>query len=115
MGEGRSLEGKEIEFEEGVTGFIRRDRYNALIGRREIDMEIRHMLKPTPARIVIRLRAAEALGVGVERVYVRSIKTRYGIGVSDARIHVYGSKDRALEFEPRHIVERNGGVAPFEE
>jgi small subunit ribosomal protein S24e len=56
------------------------ERYNRLIGRREITLQINHMLKPTPSRLQVRLSVAKAYGVDVERVYVRSIRTEYGRG-----------------------------------
>jgi small subunit ribosomal protein S24e len=88
------------------------ERYNRLIGRREITLQINHMLKPTPSRLQVRLSVAKAYGVDIERVYVRSIRTEYGRGVSRAEVHIYDSVERALAFEPKHIVERNGGVRP---
>lgn len=88
------------------------DRYNSLIGRREIVLRVDHILKGTPSRLQVRLGLARALGVDVERVYVRSIKSEYGVGASRVEVHVYDSVERALAFEPKHIVERNGGVKP---
>jgi len=58
----------------------------------------------------VRLAVAKAYGVDVSRVYVRSIKTEYGIGESIAEVHIYDTKEQALKFEPKHIIERNGGV-----
>ncbi|MCE4612672.1 MAG: 30S ribosomal protein S24e [Desulfurococcales archaeon] len=106
---------KRISLEDGIYAEVVRERYNPLIKRRELELLISHELKPTPMRITLRMQVSEALGVDVKLVYVRSIRTEYGIGRSWARIHVYESVDRALEFEPKHIVERNGGVSPFEE
>ena len=99
-----------IDLGEGVWAEVVEDRYNPLIGRRELTLRINHVLKPTPMRIMLRMTIANSLGVDVSRVYVRSIRTEYGIGRSIAEIHVYDSKEKALEFEPKHIIERNGGV-----
>ena len=89
------------------------DWYNPLIKRREIVMTLHHELKPTPMRILLRQALAEKLGVDVKRVYVREIRTEYGIGRSRVRVHVYDTVERALQFEPKHIIERNGGVDPL--
>lgn len=111
----QGLASRRISLEDGVYAEVVGERYNPLIKRRELDLLIHHELKPTPMRITVRMQVAEALGVDVKLVYVRSIKTEYGIGRSRARVHVYESLERALAFEPKHIVERNGGVSPFEE
>ncbi len=105
----------KIDLGEGIWAEVVSDRYNPLIKRRELVLRIHHELKPTPPRINVRMAVSNALKVGLERVYVRSIRTEYGLGVSRAEIHVYDDVNRALAFEPKHIIERNGGVNPFEE
>ena len=92
---------------------VLKDWYNPLIKRREIVMILHHELKPTPMRIMVRQAISQKLGVDIKRVYVREIKTEYGIGRSRVRVHVYDTVERALQFEPKHIIERNGGVDPF--
>jgi len=104
-----------VDLGEGVWAEVVSDKYNPLIKRRELILRIHHELKPTPMRINLRLGIAERLGVDVKRVYVRSVRTEYGRGVSTARIHVYDSVERAKSFEPEYIIERNGGVDPFGE
>ena len=106
---------RRISLDEGVYAEVVSERYNPLIKRRELDLVIHHELKPTPMRITLRMQLAEALGADVRLVYVRSIRTEYGIGRSRARVHVYESLDRVKAFEPQHIIDRNGGVSPFEE
>jgi small subunit ribosomal protein S24e len=106
---------RRIELEDGVYAEIVSDKYNPLVKRRELELVISHELKPTPMRITLRMQLAEALGVDVKLVYVRSIRTEYGVGRSHARIHVYESLDRVRAFEPQYIIDRNGGVSPFEE
>lgn len=106
-----SVTSKVLEVD-GLRAEVEVDRYNPLIGRRELILRINHILKPTPSRLQIRLSISKSLGVDVSRVYVRSIETEYGVGISKAIVHVYDSVERALAFEPKHIVERNGGVKP---
>ncbi len=106
---------RRIEFEDGVWADVTRDFYNPVIKRRELTLVIHHVSKPTPMRINIRLALSEKLGVPIERVYVRNIKTEYGIGRSTAIVHIYDTVERARQFEPSHIIDRNGGINPFEE
>jgi len=104
-----------IELEDGVWAEVVEDRYNHLIKRREIKLLIHHELKPTPMRITLRLTLAEKFGVDITRLYIRNIRTGYGIGQSIAEVHIYDTLERALQFEPQYIIDRNGGVNPFEE
>jgi len=97
---------------DGVKAEVEAEKYNPLIGRRELLLRLHHLLKPTPSRLQVRLAIAKLFDVDVARVYVRSIKTEYGAGISKAVVHVYDSVERALAFEPKHIIERNGGVNP---
>jgi len=104
-----------IELEDGVWAEVVRDYYNSLIRRREVTLLIHHELKPTPMRITLRMTLAEKFGVDITRLYVRKILTGYGIGQSIAEVHIYDTVERALQFEPQYIIDRNGGVNPFEE
>ena len=101
---------RTIDLGDGVYAEVVEDRYNPLIRRRELKLRIIHVLKSTPMRIQVRLSVAKAYGVDVSRVYVRNIRTEYGIGRSIAEVHIYDEVERALAFEPKHIIERNGGV-----
>ena len=106
---------KKVDLGEHGWGEILEDKDNKLIGRREIVMILHHEGKSTPMRITLRMKVAEVFGVDVKRVYVRNIQTEYGIGRSRVRIHIYNNVERALQFEPKHIIERNGGVDPLSE
>ena len=97
---------------DGVKAEVEVERYNPLVGRRELLLRLYHLLKPTPSRLQVRFAIAKLYGVDVSRVYVRSIKTEYGAGISKAEIHIYDSVERALAFEPEYIIKRNGGVNP---
>ncbi len=105
----------KIDLGEGIWAEVLEDRYNPLIKRRELKLRIHHELKPTPPRINVRMAVAGAFKVGIELVYVRKIRTEYGIGSSIAEVHIYESVERARQFEPEYLIERNGGINPFEE
>ena len=105
----RPREGKPVDLGlgEGYEAYITGDRYNPLIKRRELEITVLHVGKSTPSRIQMRMAVAKALNVDVKRVYVRRLKTEYGLGRTIAEVHVYDSVERALKFEPKHIIERN--------
>ncbi|KSW12616.1 30S ribosomal protein S24e [Pyrodictium occultum] len=97
----------EVDLGEGYEVYVVRDWYNPLIKRRELDLVILHVGKPTPSRMKLRHAFSKALNVDVKRLYVRKVESEYGVGRSRVEIHVYDSPERALQFEPKYIIERN--------
>ncbi|MEM1712375.1 MAG: 30S ribosomal protein S24e [Acidilobaceae archaeon] len=97
---------------DGIKGEVLEDKYNGLIGRRELTIRVDHILKSTPSRLDIRVKLSRILNVDIERIYVRSIKTEYGVGISIVIVHIYDTTERAKVFEPEHIVRKNGGLRP---
>lgn len=84
-------------------------RVNKLIGRREFIVKVSHWPAGTPQRKTLREQVAKLLGVDPDLVYVRKVKTEYGMCESLARVHVYDSVERALSIEPQYVVKRNRG------
>ena len=103
---------KRLVIEGGYEGVIVEDRYNPLIRRREIKAILSHIGRGTPMRYVVREAIAKAYNVDLDLVYVRRIQTERGWGRTIVEAHIYDSKERALKFEPKYIIERNKG---FEE
>ncbi len=96
-----------IDLGDGVTIEILEERDNKVIGRIEYKALVHHIGKGTPAIPELRVKFANAIKRDVKTVYIRSLKTEYGIGRSKAVIHVYYNEKLAREFEPKHIIERN--------
>lgn len=109
-----SKQAARIELGEGMWAEVVGDKYNPLVKRRELSLIVHHESKSTPMRINLRVAVAEKLGADIQRVYVRSIYSEYGVGVSRAGVYIYDTVERALAFEPKYSIERNGGVNPFE-
>ncbi|AFA38780.1 Ribosomal protein S24E [Pyrobaculum oguniense TE7] len=84
-------------------------RENKLLARREVLVEISHQKAPTPTRKDVREWVAKQLGVDVSSVFIRKIKTEYGIGKSVAEVHVYSDGKMARIIEPLYIHARNLG------
>ena len=106
---------KTFELDDGSIVRVIEDKYNPLVKRRELLLEIDHKLKSTPMRINLRLKVSEVYGVEIQRVYVKKIMTEYGRGVSKVRVNIYDTVERAKQFEPQYVIDRNGGINPFEE
>ncbi|MGC9049662.1 30S ribosomal protein S24e [Pyrobaculum sp.] len=84
-------------------------RENKLLGRRELLVEAAHLNVSTPMRQSVREWVSKQLGVDVSNVFVRKIKTQYGVGKSVAEIHVYNDSKLARVIEPLYILARNLG------
>ena len=84
-------------------------RHNPLIGRTEIDFEVRS--DETPKRIEVRKELASMLNVELDRVYVVKMLTKTGLRLTVGRAHVYDSAERAVFIEPEHIKRRNSPEA----
>ncbi|MEM0085174.1 MAG: 30S ribosomal protein S24e [Candidatus Methanomethylicia archaeon] len=82
-------------------------RENKLLRRLELDVVIKHFHSGTPQRAALREFIASQFKVDVDRVYVVKLISEYGIPISKGHIHIYDSKDIALEIEPDYIIKRN--------
>ncbi len=104
----RPKDAKRLEVDmEGYEFYVVRDWYNPLIKRRELDLLVLHVGKPTPSRMELRYKLSKALNVDIKRLYIRSVQSEYGVGRSRVEVHVYDTPERALQFEPKYIIERN--------
>ncbi|GEM_PF-687733 len=104
----RPSDAKRLEVDmEGYEFYVMRDWYNPLIKRRELDLLVLHVGKSTPGRMVLRYKLSKALGVDIKKLYIRSVRSEYGVGRTHVEVHVYDSVERALQFEPKYIIERN--------
>lgn len=113
----RPKEGRRIDLAlgEGYESYLVFERYNPLIKRKELELIILHVGKPTPERRTLRKQLAQAFGVDIKRVYIRKIETEYGVGRTHVEAHIYDSLERALKFEPAHIICRNMLPEEFEQ
>jgi small subunit ribosomal protein S24e len=84
-------------------------RENKLLGRREVLVDAAHPTSSTPTRQVVREWVAKQLGVDVVNVFVRRIRTDYGLGRSVAEVHIYGDSKLARALEPLYVLARNLG------
>ncbi len=83
------------------------DRYNPLIGRRELTIIIHHVGKPTPKRCEVKEAIAKSLNVDPNLVIVRQLLTEYGIGRTKGRVHIYESRERLEKIEPQKALKQN--------
>lgn len=82
-------------------------RENKLLRRLELDVIIKHPNSGTPKRTVVRELIASQFKVDLDRVYIVKLISEYGVPISKGHIHIYDSKDIALEIEPDYIINRD--------
>ena len=100
---------REIDVDKDVKMYVIEEKYNPLIKRIEITGLIYHIGKGSPARKNIREKVANAYNKPIDVVYIRKLESEFGIGRTRALIHIYDSVERALAFEPKHIIQRDTG------
>jgi len=85
------------------------DRYNRLVGRRELRVVLSHGGKGTPSRKDVVEALKNLLNLPENQIIlVKKLLTEYGMGRSTAVIHVYDSLERAKMFEPAYLLKRHG-------
>ncbi len=82
------------------------ERVNPLLKRREIAFIIYHKNTGTPSRYSIREYFSSNFNTSLEQIYVYSISTKFGCGVSEGIVHIYDTND-AAKIVPIHIKMRN--------
>ncbi|MDP8003415.1 MAG: 30S ribosomal protein S24e [Caldisphaera sp.] len=100
---------KRIDIDKDVWIEIIEEKENKIFERKEINGIIHHELKSTPSRISIRRKVANAYNKDLSTVFVKSIRTNYGQGMSNVHIHIYYLPEHAKKYETQYIVDRNGG------
>ena len=103
----RNAKKLDVDLGEGYEAYIVSDKYKRLIKRREVEVVIVHIGKPTLSRMKLRYSLSKAFNVDTKVLYIRNIKTEYGMSRSRVTIHIYDKPELAQEFEPKYIIERN--------
>lgn len=86
---------------------IQDEKYNPLIGRREVNVLLTHLGEVTPAREMVRSKVAAQLNLDLEHVVIQSIEGHFGEPMSHVVAHCYDKADDAKIFEPKYRLKRN--------
>ncbi len=98
---------KLIKLSGNVYVEVVKERYNSLVKRVELTCIINHIGVGTPSRREIRELLSREYGKPIENIYIREIKTEWGMGRSLVRANIYDSAERASIFEPEYIIRRD--------
>ncbi|MFX0149810.1 MAG: 30S ribosomal protein S24e [Candidatus Hodarchaeota archaeon] len=86
---------------------IQSEKYNTLIGRKEVDILLVHLGEVTPTKEGVRSKVAAQLNLDLERVVIQSIRGHFGEPMSRVIVHCYDNAEDALVFEPKYRLKRN--------
>lgn len=83
------------------------EKYNPLIGRKEVDAIIDHLGEVTPTREAVRSKVAALLNADLDNVVIQSIHGHFGEPLSRVTIHYYDNVEDVKIFEPKYRLKRN--------
>ena len=98
-----------IKIAENYEAVVQQQRFNPVIGRKEIVLKVFHIGVGTPSRKAIIDAISSTLGVDKNLVVIRRIDTTYGAGISIVKLHVYNDRKTLEEFEPKYLIGRDTG------
>ena len=82
---------------------------NKLLDRLEVKFKVEHSKSPTPPRQQVREKLMGLLTKDLDKIFIIRLKSHAGANISYGLAHIYSSKERALQIEPKYIIERNEG------
>ena len=83
------------------------EKYNPLIGRKEVDVLLTHLGEITPTREAVRGKVAALLNMDLDHVVIQSIQGHFGEPRSRVIVHCYDNADDVFVFEPKFRLKRN--------
>ncbi len=86
---------------------ILEEKYNPLIGRKEVDVLLTHLGEKTPTREAVRSKVAALLNMDLEKVVIQSISGYFGEPRSRITVHCYDNSEDVAVYEPTFRLKRN--------
>ncbi|MFX0122254.1 MAG: 30S ribosomal protein S24e [Candidatus Hodarchaeota archaeon] len=86
---------------------IIQEKYNPLIGRKEVDVLLTHLGEITPTREIVRAKVAALLNTDLDHVVIQSIQGHFGEPRSRVIVHCYDNAKDVFVFEPKFRLKRN--------
>lgn len=83
------------------------EKENKPLARREIEFRVEHRGAATPSRVDIRDKIVAQFDADASRVVVRTLNTKFGVGVTDGTARIYSDSDQMNRVELDHIVKRH--------
>ncbi|MHA2223682.1 MAG: 30S ribosomal protein S24e [Candidatus Hodarchaeales archaeon] len=86
---------------------ITEEKYNPLIGRKEVNVLITHLGEVTPTREAIRSKIAAQINMDLDHVVIQSVNGHFGEPRSRVIAHCYDQVEDVTVFEPKFRLKRN--------
>ena len=91
------------------------EKENKPLARKEIEFRVEHVGGTTPSRTDVLAKIVAQFDADSSRVVIRTLNTRYGIGISEGSARIYETAEQMQRVEHTHIVKRQQKEAKKEE
>ncbi|MEM4717260.1 MAG: 30S ribosomal protein S24e [Desulfurococcaceae archaeon] len=98
---------RNIKLLDKYDAVIIEERYNELIGRREVRLKILHISEGTLSRGLLKQGLAKLYNKEPGLVFIRKAGSKCGFPETIVEAHIYDNIDRARAFEPQYIIKRD--------
>ncbi len=86
---------------------ITEEKYNPLIGRKEVNVLITHLGEVTPTRETVRSKIAAQINMDLDHVVIQSVNGHFGEPRSQVIAHCYDQVEVVTVYEPNFRLKRN--------
>jgi small subunit ribosomal protein S24e len=80
---------------------------NKTLFRREIEFKIDHAGEKTPSRADVQAKICAQFDVDISTVIIKSLKTKFGIGMTKGIARIYNDSELMRKIETPHIARRH--------
>ncbi len=80
---------------------------NKTLARKEIEFKIDHQGGTTPSRADVRDKIVAQFDASKETVVIRSMETKFGVGISEGLARIYSDAEQMKKIELGHILKRH--------
>jgi ribosomal protein S24E len=81
---------------------------NKTLARKEVEFVIDHQGGTTPSRADVRDKIVAQFDASADTVVVRSLTTKFGVGISEGIARIYNDAGQLKRIELNHIQKRHG-------
>ena len=86
---------------------ILKETENKTLARKEVEFKIDHQGDTTPSRADVRDKIVAQYDASASTVVVRSLDTKFGVGISKGIARIYNDEDQMKRVELNHILKRH--------
>ena len=83
------------------------EKYNPLLKRKEVNIEVIHEKSGTPDRAALRKNLIDECKSEEDNLYIVNLQTQTGTNKSICYAEIYDDADYARKVVPKHIIDRN--------